>query len=544
MEYSHTRARPHTPTRPHAGRTTGTNLRIRTTVQPLASVPGDTHALLINILDRMDKAAIDKLPRSVKLIMTMSSGTEHIDVAAASARGIEVRRTGTEAITEHVADYAVGLTIMGLRDALPQIGVPFPSPGNWNLTWNAAGIHLADATVGVVGLGAIASRYVRKLKAVAPTCKVVYHARTRRSQSEEESLGVTHAGSVRALAAASDILVLLCPLTPDTENLIDADVLAAMRPTAGLLNLARGKVVDHAALHAALEAQRVKYAILDTTAPEPLPADHALWKSPRCFVLPHYATNTVSNRASLVTDVVPHIQNVFHGASAADDDALEALKRRDLAVAHRAVAALGWDMLVWNHISARHRDGCLITNGRQLWSEVRACDLVFSSTNVTADIIHAAVYAARPDVGAIIHLHTPYATAVSCLEQGFVPYTQDGAYFYNRVATYEWDGVSDDASEGPLLEAAVRAVPDCNTLLMHNHGFCCFGKDVRAAFVLAFYFERCCQIQMELLKSGAKVKMPKPDVMAKAAATSYEPAFAPGVCEWDAVVRQWASAVQ
>lgn len=216
----------------------------------------------------------------------------------------------------------------------------------------------------------------------------------------------------------------------------------------------------------------------------------------------------------------------------------EATLRYDLAVAHRLTAKLGMDMLVWNHISARFQSGCLITPGRKLWSQINPSDLVFSSTNITADIIHSALYGARPDVKAIIHLHTPAATAVSCLKQGFVPYTQDSAYFYGKVANYKWDGVSNDAAEGPAIAAAVHSVPGCNTLLMHNHGFVCFGQSVKEVWVLAYYFERSCQIQMELLKTnGAAIQEPDKRVMEKAAETSYLPEFAPGACEWEALCK-------
>lgn len=209
--------------------------------------------------------------------------------------------------------------------------------------------------------------------------------------------------------------------------------------------------------------------------------------------------------------------------------------RFDLAVAHRIPAKFNMDMLVWNHISARFDGGCLITPGRKLWSCIKPADLVFRSENVTADIIHQAIYEARIDIQAIIHLHTPAATAVSCLQDGFVPLTQDAAYFYKKVAHYEWDGLSNDAAEGPAITAAIRSLPGCNTLLMQNHGFACFGTSVQEAWMLAYYFERVCDVQLRVMSSGAKIKFPPPAVMEKAAETSYLPDFAPGVCEWDAI---------
>jgi hypothetical protein len=110
------------------------------------------------------------------------------------------------------------------------------------------------------------------------------------------------------------------------------------------------------------------------------------------------------------------------------DTPSEAELRKDLAIAHRLTARYGMDMLTWNHISARlseDTDGCLITPGNKLFQDIRPEDLLVSSTNITADIIHAAVYAARPDIQAIIHVHTPAATAISCLQEGFIPYTQE-----------------------------------------------------------------------------------------------------------------------
>ena len=218
-----------------------------------------------------------------------------------------------------------------------------------------------------------------------------------------------------------------------------------------------------------------------------------------------------------------------------EDTPSEQELRYDLAVAHRLTARYNMDMLTWNHISHRFGDGCLITPGNKLFQDIRPEDLLVSSTNITADIIHAAVYEARPDVQAIIHVHTPAATAVSCLEEGFIPYTQDSAYFYNKVVRYAWDGLSNKLEEGPLLQAAVTSIPDCNTLLMDHHGYACFGKSVREAWVLAYYFERACEVQCRVMASGGTPKIPVQSVMQGAAADSYLPEFTPGYAEWDAL---------
>ncbi|KAL3936084.1 MAG: hypothetical protein SGBAC_008526 [Bacillariaceae sp.] len=494
------------------------------------------NVVVIDILNKMTAEKISALPKSVDLLITMSAGLDHIDTRACAENGIIVKQSGRDAITSHVVQYVLGFLIVGLRDALNQLGLPFPSSG-WNLNWNCEGKPLTKSTIAIVGMGLIAQGLVAEIRKLAPDTRIVYHVPpTMRDFDAESNFNLEYVGTLNDLAACCDILLPLCPLTKHTEHLINQEVLDHLQPHAGFMNMSRGKVVDTDALTNTLRAKKIKYAILDTTFPEPLPKEHELWSMDRCFILPHYATNTMAVREALVGDIQPIIEDHF-GLGHSDErrKAEEKALRHDLAVAHRLTAKYNMDMLVWNHISARFRTGCLITPGRKMWSKVSPRDLVYSSSNVTADVIHEAIYGARRDIKAIIHLHTPAATAVSCLEGGFQPITQDGAYFYGKVANYEWDGLSDDASEGPLIAAAVKSVNGCNTLLMNNHGFVCFGASVREVWVLAYYFERCCEVQLRLMQSGGKIRMPPKAVMQKAAECSYLPEFAPGVQEWDAL---------
>ena len=497
-----------------------------------------TNVVVVDILTKMPKEKVETLPKTTKLLITLSAGLDHIDMKACADRGITVKQSGRDSITSHVVQYGLALIILGLRDAINQIGVPFPSKG-WNLNWNCEGFPLTDSKIAIIGMGVIAKELVSQIRAIAPDTHILYHVpEAFRDNDAEQKYNLEYYKDLEHMAADCDILMPMCPLNKATEHIVNRSVLSKLKPSAGLLNIARGKVVDTDALVEILENKAIKYAILDTTFPEPLPEDHVLWKMDNCFILPHYATNTMAVRRALVEEIQPIVED-FYGLGHSDEKLkkLEKELRYDLAVAHRLTAKLGMDMLVWNHISARFKNGCLITPGRMLWNQIFPEDLVFSSSNVTADIIHAAIYAADPEIGAIIHLHTPAATAVSCLQDGFIPLTQDGAYFYKKVANYEWDGVSDDASEGPKITEAVRNVPGCNTLLMQNHGFVCFGKSVKEAWVLAYYFERCCEVQLRVMQTGAKISMPSKTVMENAAEVSYLPDFAPGVCEWDALCK-------
>ena len=217
--------------------------------------------------------------------------------------------------------------------------------------------------------------------------------------------------------------------------------------------------------------------------------------------------------------------------------------RADLAAAHALSAHFGFDELVWNHISARREPGSetlLITSGTHHFDEVRAArGLVVSGSgnaNITADVIHSAIYRGRPDVGAIVHHHSTAVVAVSCMRSGFRYLTQDAAAFYGKVAHYDWGGVSDDYDECARIAAALG--PTAHTLIMRNHGACTVGRTVGEAWVRYFYLERCCRYQMAVLNAPSLVE-PDAAVLAHAAAGwAQDSTSCHGHMEWAALRRQ------
>jgi lactate dehydrogenase-like 2-hydroxyacid dehydrogenase/predicted O-methyltransferase YrrM len=269
----------------------------------------DPSIVVVDILTPMPRAKVEALPSSVSLLITMSAGLDHIDMAACHERNITVQQAGRRAITSHVAQYGLALIVLGLRDALSQQQVPFPSQG-WNLTWNIPGKPLEESKIALIGMGTIAKELVRQIRCLAPTAEILYHARSRHETAEAE-YHLQYYDDLKEMASHCDILVPLCPLTDQTRNLINADVLYHLPTHAGLLNLSRGAVVDTEALTHALEAKQFRYAILDTTAPEPLPKDHPLWSLPNCFIFPHFATNTMAVRRALVDDIQPLVEEYF-----------------------------------------------------------------------------------------------------------------------------------------------------------------------------------------------------------------------------------------
>ena len=176
--------------------------------------------------------------------------------------------------------------------------------------------------------------------------------------------------------------------------------------------------------------------------------------------------------------------------------------RCDLAAAHALSDHYGFAELVWNHISARvpGTSSFLISPGTHHFEEVTASNLVLSgpgNANVTGDVIHGALYEARPDVGAIVHHHSKAVVAIGMLPGGLKLLTQDAAAFHGKVAYYEWEGLSDDYDERARLAAALGS--ECHTLIMRNHGACTVGRTVAEAWVRYFYLDTVCQQHLDTM---------------------------------------------
>lgn len=373
----------------------------------------------------------------------------------------------------------------------------------------------------------------RRVRALSSTCELVYHVpKGIRSHFEDGTYRMHHIGMADLLSTC-DVIIPMVPLTSATTGLIDYSAFAMMKNTAIFINMARGKVVDTCGMLKALKEKQVLHAILDTTDPEPLPDNHELWDLKNCTITPHFATNTTYVRKELVEDVPNQVEDTLdeRGILRLEEERM----RVELSEAYRITREFGMDELVWNHISVLLLDGTyLITPGSRMFDDIGPQDLVKSSGNVTADIIHDAIYSHRPDIKAIVHLHTPASVAVSCLEMGFVPLAQEAAPFVGRVSRHPWHGVSNDREEQALIGEAIKD-KETNTLLMENHGFCTFAKSLGEAWVLAYYFDKACQTQLSCLQTGQKINYPSPKVLAHAAEQAKLPEFEPGACEWDAL---------
>jgi glyoxylate reductase len=235
--------------------------------------------LLCLLTERVDAALLDAAPR-LRAIANYAVGTDNIDLDLAAARGIPVGVT-PDVLTEATADLAFALLLAAAR-RLPEAAAA-ARDGAWR-TWEPAGwlgFDVAGASLGIVGYGRIG-------QAVA-----------QRAQGFRMVVRTTADTPLEELLASSDFISLHCPLTPRTRHLIDAAALAQMRPTAILVNTARGGVVDQDALVAALRSGAIAGAAIDVTDPEPPPAGDPIFETPNLLVVPHIGSATHTGRARM-----------------------------------------------------------------------------------------------------------------------------------------------------------------------------------------------------------------------------------------------------
>src|SRR3954470_3560549 len=237
------------------------------------------HGLLTMLTEQVDEALLDAAP-GLKAIASMAVGTDNVDVEAAARRGIAVGNT-PGVLTDTTADLAFAL-LLAVARRLPAREQEVRE-GAWG-PWQPAhglGADVAGATLGIVGWGRIGKAMARRGEGFG--MEVIHSSR---------SSGLP----LHELLERADFVSLHTPLTTQTRHLIDAPALARMKPTAFLINTARGGVIDQAALRDALMARRVGGAGLGGTDPEPLPADDPLLDAPNLLVVPHIGSATVRTR--------------------------------------------------------------------------------------------------------------------------------------------------------------------------------------------------------------------------------------------------------
>lgn len=256
--------------------------------------------------DRVDEAVL--ATPGLRVVGTVATGTDNIDLAAATRHGVVVTNTAG-ILDEAVADLTFGLLLAASRrivegDRLVRSG----AWSGWALDLLLGG-DVGGATLGLVGFGGIAQAVARRARGFG--MRILYATRRRRSPEEEARHGVTYR-ELPDLLRESDLVSLHLPLTPETHHLLGPPELALLRPGAVLVNTSRGAIVDEAALAEALTAGRVRAAGLDVYEAEP--AVHpALLASERTVLAPHIGSGSLATRSAMCAAAVRNVLAVLAG---------------------------------------------------------------------------------------------------------------------------------------------------------------------------------------------------------------------------------------
>jgi glyoxylate reductase len=262
----------------------------------LRSIEGCDGVLAL-LTDKVDDEFLDLAGPQLKVVSNFAVGFDNVDVAACTARGVAVGNT-PGVLTETTADLAWTLLMAAARRVVE--GDRYVRDGKWK-TWGPMllmGPDVHGSTLGIVGFGRIGQAMARRAKGFG--MRIVYHDLQRVPKQVEAEFDATFM-TLEGLLHESDFVSLHTVLSPETKGLINAERLSWMKPTAILVNTARGPVVDSMALVSALRDGTIAAAGLDVTDPEPLPADHPLVGLDNCLVVPHIASASRATRGKMAS---------------------------------------------------------------------------------------------------------------------------------------------------------------------------------------------------------------------------------------------------
>jgi len=269
----------------------------------MQEVSGRVRGAVTTGLLGFSRSRFDALP---KLEIVACFGTPHgtVDLAAARERRVVVTNT-PDFITDTVADLAMGLLVTVMRRICESDR--FVRAGKWRNAAPGAGREVHGKTCGIVGLGRIGRAIAKRAEAFGMS--VCYHG-----PRQKHDAAFPYYPDLESMAREADCLVVCCPLTPETRNLVDARILDALGPDGFLVNVARGPVVDEAALLAALASRRIAGAALDVFWDEPrVPAE--LLAMEHVVLVPHIGSSTQEIREERGRKLLANLRAHFAGKS-------------------------------------------------------------------------------------------------------------------------------------------------------------------------------------------------------------------------------------
>ncbi len=274
-------------------------------------LPPDRHTLLEKVrgkdgllcllTDKIDGALMDAAGPQLKVISNCAVGVDNIDLTAATSRSIPVGNT-PGILTETTADFAFALLMAAARRVIE--GDQYVRAGRWQ-TWGLTlllGQDVAGSTLGLVGFGRIGQAVARR--AAGFNMRVIYYDPHHQIGPEDPPAEKV---DFETLLAESDFISLHTPLNPDTHHLIGAEQFAMMKPSAILINTARGPVINPSALYHALKHGQIARAALDVTEPEPIPPGDPLLGLENLIIAPHIASASHATRGKMAQMAVENL---------------------------------------------------------------------------------------------------------------------------------------------------------------------------------------------------------------------------------------------
>jgi phosphogluconate 2-dehydrogenase len=257
---------------------------------------------------RVDEAVLALAPQ-LEVVSSVSVGVDNYDIEAFNQRGVLLTNT-PDVLTETTADTGFALILACARRVVELDG--WIRAGHWKASIGPAhfGCDVQGKTLGIIGMGRVGEALARRA-AAGFGMQVLYHSRNRRPEVEQR-YGAGYC-SLQALLAESDFVCLTVPLSAATENLIGAAELALMKSSAILVNIARGRVVDEAALVDALKHKRIRGAGLDVMVKEPLPMDSPLFQLENLVLTPHIGSATEETREAMARCAVDNLLAALAG---------------------------------------------------------------------------------------------------------------------------------------------------------------------------------------------------------------------------------------
>ncbi|QOG06748.1 D-glycerate dehydrogenase [Aureimonas sp. OT7] len=283
------------------------------TRRQLAAAMEQSDVLVSTLNDRIDADLVAAAGPRLRLIAQYGAGTDNIDIDAAHRAGITVTNT-PNVLNEDTADMTMALilavarrVVEGSRDLLDDGAWPGWSPDFM------LGMRLSGKRLGIVGMGRIGTAVARRARAFS--MEIHYHNRNRASERTESDLAATYWDSLDQMLARVDVVSVNCPYTPATYHLLSRRRLALMRPTAFLVNTARGEIVDEGALIELLEAGKLGGAGLDVFEAQPKLDERLvrLAQRNRVTLLPHMASATREARLDMGEKVIINIRTFMDG---------------------------------------------------------------------------------------------------------------------------------------------------------------------------------------------------------------------------------------